>query len=301
MTSEMLIARPSVISFGRQAPASELYPAPVIRHPFAEQFGEPKIPAAFKSENGDIIFKAGQGWYIMAHGCNEAYKIKNTRIGSFIENDSYVKLIGTFVIDIHEQDEIVLKFDKNTGKASFGSMELTALPDHEKSRLLAATLDGNITYVGMPDMRKIESALRLPGGNYFVISANHADYGVEGLRVFTGPSLNDLHEISEHAERDEVSGTTYYHTSEGTIISPTHLNLSATPSWTPKGSHETIALETLDLKIVEQEIDNTDTRLCGADTWKDYQVKHGPTESPLTQPWTESLGPRTGRRVSPAD
>ncbi len=257
--------RSGSIPFTGSAP-SQRYPATVI-NPFGPDYdGEPRIEHAFRNAQGDTIFSTDDvsHWYVMPKGSHEAYAIKQRGFGGNSE-----QFETSFSTDLSGSHEIKLTVDARG--ARMDNEPLTPLNNSEKAALLASSRNGKTSFVGIPEVRSIEESVRLPNGNYMIVSANETDYQYGTLRMYEGPSLNNLREVPmTDVNRLRDGGTTYYKTNEGTLFVPTPLDQGVASTWTPAGSQTAMNVQTLNRDAISRQIGNSDPRLVGAQTWEQH-------------------------------
>lgn len=283
MTSTELKARPVPFLktfFKLAAEGMVDYPAPAIENPLQRSVGQPTVNNAYKNKDGSVIFSIGRtgfsDWYVMAPNGSEAYKIPQL---GFAGSSKEFKISFSDELDIEKSVELIVNEDEGlaSAKTSFDEITLEILAEGDKEKLLQSIVDGDITFVGLPDVRDVEQALKLPSDDYIVVSRNKVDYSYGSLRIFTGSSLNNLREIEViDVQRLRDGGTTFYVTKEGTLFCPSRYKGNIAATWTPKGQDQAIKVEKLDQDAIEQEIGNTDTRICGVKTWAEYSKQSGP-------------------------
>jgi|GEM_PF-5730271 len=217
--------------FGSVAKDSTQYPAQADTYvPEIDQFDK-----AFKTENGDVIFKAGSGWHFLPKGSDEVYKLR--------AKDDYQNNTLSILDDFGTKTEATLQYDPEAKNASITAdgetKKLTFLSESEKEEINNLIAEKNMPAIGMPYQRYISRAYQFPDGGMLIVSENHSvrsSYSSEGLykdcaRIFKGPDLDHLQELEMKSLRILRSHEKFT-TEEGTLDilkTPPHVE------WIPPG------------------------------------------------------------------
>lgn len=199
----------------------------------------PSVQNAYRNHWGDIFFNVHYtNWYVLPKNSNEAFKIGTGDISAGTVSAAFKheltgKLIGVLKANA-DQNLAVLAccLDESVNKTTY-TVQLERLSAPEKAALTQAIRCRKISFVGIPEVRALESAFRKQNGNLLVVSCNRSDYSYDALRVFTGPSMQELREIPvAKVERFRDGGSTFFYTERGILYSPAGMDsLTVVPKW----------------------------------------------------------------------
>lgn len=249
----------------------------------------PDVTYAYSNNNGDTFFELQfSAWYVLPKGMKDAFKLGggatqyNGVVTAAFMHELTGKLVGVLKIDLAKDVAIIAScFDDGPNKTGY-TENLVRLSDDKLTALTQAVRCREINFIGIPEVRALESVFRKPNGNLLVVSCNRSDYSYDALRVFTGPNVNELREIPVvKVERMRDGGSTFFYTERGILYSPAGMDsLTVSPKWLKGANHEfhqqlknwtddkSLAEKLIRLNKSEMSLAvNGDPRLSGAQTW----------------------------------
>lgn len=288
--------------FGLASIETQLYAAPLI-DPLGEALerrmaytrgedGPPQpqnIDHAYRNNNGDVFFSFDLfRWYVLPQGGREAFRLGEGSASSSgiltaaFNHELTGKMIGVLKADLKQGiAAIACCLDQGPDRTTY-TEQLERLPAQEFDVLTQAVRSRKISFIGIPEIRALEGAFRKQNGNLLVVSCNRSDYSYDALRVFSGPTMQELKEIPvAKVERFRDGGSTFFYTERGILYSPAGMDsLTVAPKWQggcnlefqqdlrdwtdKKSSAEKLTR----LKTAEMAAEvKDDPRLIGAQTW----------------------------------
>jgi hypothetical protein len=207
----------------------------------------PDVTYAYSNNNGDTFFELQfSAWYVLPKGMKDAFKLGggasqyNGVTTAAFKHELTGKLVGVLKIN-HAKDVAVIAgcFDDGPHKTGY-TENLVRLSDDRLATLTQAVRCREIGFIGIPEVRALESVFRKQNGNLLVVSCNRSDYSYDALRIFTGPNMNDLREIPVvNVERMRDGGSTFFYTERGILYSPAGMDsLTIAPKWLKGAHHE---------------------------------------------------------------
>lgn len=199
----------------------------------------PSVQNAYRNHHGDVFFNVHYtNWYVLPKNSSEAFKVGTGSvsagsISAAFKHELTGKLIGVLKANVDQGlAALACCLDTSVDKTTY-TVQLERLSAPEKVALIQAIRCREISFVGIPEVRALESVFRKQNGNLLVVSCNKSDYSYDALRVFTGPSMQELREIPvAKVERFRDGGSTFFYTERGILYSPAGMDsLTVAPKW----------------------------------------------------------------------